>query len=111
MAPSASCPKWTVLLLLLMVFRSGMVEGAPRPNSKTSPNAGFRGLKGGSWGLKLDALPMNEINEKNTENVNKMIGGILSRNNSPAVRMLLKDNLFLHHLQLLIDRPSPRQLF
>ena len=47
------------------------IDGAPRPN-----NGGFRGVKGGGWGLKLDALPINDLKDNNGD-LNKTIEAIL----------------------------------
>jgi hypothetical protein len=33
---------------------------------------------------------------------------IFSQNSSPSLRLFLYDKLFLHHLQLLLDKPNPR---
>jgi hypothetical protein len=33
---------------------------------------------------------------------------LFSQNSSPSLRLFLYDKLFLHHLQLLLDKPNPR---
>merc|ERR1711973_84687 len=95
------------LLLVLCLAESS--EAAPRPNTDLAPlrGNGFRGVKGGGWGLKLDALPLEDMKEKNMD-LNIAIDYMLSKNNSPSLRLFLNDKLFLHHLKLLLDEPSRR---
>jgi len=100
-----------VLPILLLLLTADDCGAFPRPNSELAPltSNGFRGVKSGApWGLKLDALPPIQTAENSNGDLNKAVKEILSRNKSPSLRLLLNDKLFLHHLELLLDKPSKK---
>merc|ERR1712126_757991 len=105
----------TLLLLLLLTAELG--AGAPRAESSYSDMAGLRnhgGQGGGGLGLGkgwgLQGLDLGTDRQRGQSEVDHMLQGILSKNNTPAVRMLFNDHLFLYHLKLYLQRPTGRHL-
>ncbi|XP_023342745.1 uncharacterized protein LOC111712391 [Eurytemora carolleeae] len=105
-----ACPKCISLLILpflLVTLTADLTVGAPRAAQDVATlrgaGGGIRGSKGGGWGLKLDALQGSK--DKNAD-LNEAIDVILSKNNSPSLRLFLNDKLFLRHLQLLLEQPT-----
>lgn len=96
----------SVLLILVIADTS---TSLPRPDfgNLRGRSGGFRGTKSGRWDLKLDTLPLQEIQD-NKVDFHHAIKYILRENNSPSLRLALNDKLFLHHLKLLVDQPSKK---
>jgi len=113
-AEAARWPKlrrgWTSAVLLLILLTS---EGRamPRPESRGHRQAGLH--LGRSWGL--DSLAnLDRGNSRKQANggpgVEDAVQQILSKNNTPLVRLFVNDHLFLHHLKLYLKSPSGRHL-
>eukprot|EP00088_Acartia_fossae_P024910 TRINITY_DN25757_c0_g1_i1.p1 TRINITY_DN25757_c0_g1~~TRINITY_DN25757_c0_g1_i1.p1 ORF type:complete len:141 (+),score=39.04 TRINITY_DN25757_c0_g1_i1:136-558(+) len=96
-----------ILWALLASMIADTSTGLPRPDlaNLRGSSGGFRGTKSAGWGLKLDTLPLKDIQEKKIS-FHRAVDYILSQDNSPSLRLALNDKLFLHHLKLLVDQPS-----
>jgi len=60
---------------------------------------------GRDWGLMPEML-----NIKEGANKDSTVQEVLRWNNSPSMRLLLGDTMFLHHLKLWMKRPTERHL-
>merc|ERR1711942_343770 len=93
-------------IIRIIIMTSQVTLGAPRPSSDflsalRSSSGAKLGL-GKDWGLNPAALP--EFKNSNLDT--KALRQILSRSNSPSVKFLLKDHLFLRHLHLFLEQPN-----
>eukprot|EP00090_Calanus_glacialis_P000560 TRINITY_DN10348_c0_g1_i1.p1 TRINITY_DN10348_c0_g1~~TRINITY_DN10348_c0_g1_i1.p1 ORF type:complete len:134 (-),score=33.66 TRINITY_DN10348_c0_g1_i1:133-534(-) len=94
-----------VRVFLLAILVGDMARGSPRPYSKSK---GSHGLNlGRDWGLGLGQATW-DIRDFQNSNMDTTVQHILSRDNSPSVRLLLHDQLFLRHLDLFLARPSKK---
>merc|ERR1711972_413559 len=50
------------------------------------------------------------VNNVKGNGLDKAVQHILSKNNTPLVRLFVNDHLFLHHLKLYLQRPTGRHL-
>jgi len=96
-------------LLVLMIADTSPALPRPDLTNLRSSSSGFRGVKSHGWGLKLDTLPLKDIQEKKID-FHRAVDHILRQNHSPSLRLALGDKLFLHHLKLLVEQPSKKHL-
>eukprot|EP00090_Calanus_glacialis_P035305 TRINITY_DN60294_c0_g1_i1.p1 TRINITY_DN60294_c0_g1~~TRINITY_DN60294_c0_g1_i1.p1 ORF type:complete len:137 (-),score=32.50 TRINITY_DN60294_c0_g1_i1:145-555(-) len=93
-------------ILVILAMTPDLIRSAPRPSSDflsaLRSSSGGKLAMGKDWGLNPAAI--SEFRNNNLDT--KALRQILSRSNSPSVRFLLKDHLFLRHLQLFLDQPN-----
>jgi len=104
--------------ILLLLFLTGEGQAAPRPESSLRGGQGRLrqgGLAlGGGWGLAgladLEPQSPDKVVNVKGNGLDKAVQHILSKNNTPLVRLFVNDHLFLHHLKLYLQRPTGRHL-
>eukprot|EP00092_Neocalanus_flemingeri_P017137 GFUD01018534.1.p1 GENE.GFUD01018534.1~~GFUD01018534.1.p1 ORF type:complete len:152 (+),score=19.41 GFUD01018534.1:190-645(+) len=104
--------KILAILAVMIALTPDITSSAPRPSPDHSLLSALRGSSdqlasgnlamGRDWGLNPAAIA--EFKNKNLDT--NTLQQILSHSNSPSNRLLLKDNLFLRHLQLFLKRPN-----
>merc|ERR1719369_390798 len=101
-----------IFMLVIIATTTEVTLSAPRPRPSADFLSALRSSSGAKlglgkdWGLNPHTLP--EFKNSNLDT--KALQQILSRSNSPSVRFLLKDHLFLRHLHLFLDQPNEHHL-